>query len=452
MVSALLENIKPSTMGLLSILLRFTLCLLVYINNVYADMPSAANDRSASERAEDNSLVFKVAENTEGKVLAPYLQYQIENSSQVYPDEIIHDRAFNEGFKPIPSPDANFGFVTDAHWFKLSLQNTALTEGEQQNWYLELDYTFLDDVQAFIPLPDGKYDKQVVGDTHPFDVRDIKIPSYTFFLTLQGSEVHDVYFRIKSSTSVQMPVVLWSETGFIEQKAQTQYWLGAFYGVMLAMLLYNAFVYLSVRDKAYLLYIVYIATALLGSLIVTGVAFQQLWPEYPALSNYGFAIISPICMFFALQFTRSFLHLKEYGPRFDKFIQLSSGFNVLMLSFPYLFGLFFATALAVFVPIVVCLIIISAGMYGVVKGYRRAWFFTAAWGCLVTSFIIKALAQFEVLPVTFFTHYGMHIGTVAEVMLLSLALSDRINIEKAEKLDAVKDKLVALTKKQETRS
>ena len=54
--------------------------------------------------------------------------------------------------------------------------------------------------------------------------------------------------------------------------------------MMLVMILYNAMVYLLLKDKAYLLYVGYAATILLFLLNKNGIAFQYYWLENSPLS------------------------------------------------------------------------------------------------------------------------------------------------------------------------
>ena len=68
--------------------------------------------------------------------------------------------------------------------------------------------------------------------------------------------------------------------------------MGAFYGVMLVMILYNFFIYLSVRDSAYIFYILYISSVTVTNLVISGAAFQHLWPNSPTLANIAFATSS----------------------------------------------------------------------------------------------------------------------------------------------------------------
>jgi hypothetical protein len=67
-------------------------------------------------------------------------------------------------------------------------------------------------------------------------------------------------------------VTLWSSTAYLEDQPVRLYVLGLIYGVLLGMLVYNLFIYLSVRDTSYLYYILYIASFGLYQLSVNGAA------------------------------------------------------------------------------------------------------------------------------------------------------------------------------------
>ncbi len=352
-------------------------------------------------------------------------------------------------FQAVPGEDPNFGFVDGAYWFRLPVHDP---EGLSRDgsWYLELDYPFLDHIEYYYPDANGHYRKMLMGDAYPFDIRDIHLHSYIFPIRLATTEPAAVYFRIKTSTSLQLPLALYSDTKLLEKSAQKLYWLGIFYGIMLVMILYNFFVYLSVRDIAYVHYILYIATILITNMVISGVANQFLWPHSPDMANVAFALIAPTSMFFALCFTRSFLGTKDYGHGIEKLLSGLSLFCLAALSFPFLLGQHLSTVMAVFLPIPICLAIVATGIYGVYKRERRAYFFTAAWGFLITGFIARALLQFDILPNVLLTQYGTQLGATAEVILLSLALADRINTEKADRIEAVEAALEATEEKRKT--
>src|SRR4029077_65257 len=67
------------------------------------------------------------------------------------------------------------------------------------------------------------------------------------------------------------------------------------------------------------------------------------------------------------------------------------------------------------------------------SGFRPARYFLLAWGVLIIGIVLYTFAFLGIVPVTLWTRQGMQIGSVMEVILLSLALADRINTLKKEK-------------------
>jgi signal transduction histidine kinase len=78
------------------------------------------------------------------------------------------------------------------------------------------------------------------------------------------------------------------------------------------------------------------------------------------------------------------------------------------------------------------------------QGYRTAKFFIIAWIPLILGIIIWILKDFNVLPYNVFTNYSITFGSALEVILLSFALADKINIFKAEKEKSQEETVKAL--------
>ena len=66
------------------------------------------------------------------------------------------------------------------------------------------------------------------------------------------------------------------------------------------------------------------------------------------------------------------------------------------------------------------------------NGFRAARFFLLAWSALVGFIALVALHTFALIPTHFLTLYGLHIGLALDVVLLSLALADRIRVHERE--------------------
>ncbi len=93
------------------------------------------------------------------------------------------------------------------------------------------------------------------------------------------------YLRLHSQGSVQAPLALWSPEAYLEEQPTRLYVLGIIYGVLLVMLVYNLFIYLSVRDVSYLYYILYIASFGFYQVSVNGAGVAYFWPDSPWWAN-----------------------------------------------------------------------------------------------------------------------------------------------------------------------
>ncbi len=98
-------------------------------------------------------------------------------------------------------------------------------------------------------------------------------------------------------------------------------------------------------------------------------------------------------------------------------------------------------ALGSFVAINI-IIVSSISLY---RGNRVARFFLIAWMFLLIGMILYALRSYGLVPDIIITAYGAQIGSVFEVVLLSIALADRINILKQENASA-QEKIITMQK------
>jgi HD-GYP domain-containing protein (c-di-GMP phosphodiesterase class II) len=89
------------------------------------------------------------------------------------------------------------------------------------------------------------------------------------------------------------------------------------------------------------------------------------------------------------------------------------------------------------------MIIISA-IYVYKKGYRAAKYFIIAWVALLSGTFFFFGKNLGLVPNNTITSYAFHVGVALEVILLSFALADRINLAQKEKYETQKNSLKQL--------
>lgn len=348
--------------------------------------------------------------------------------------EDITSPALDGSFRRNEKPVLNAGYSRSVFWLRIDLEYRPRTQGGQQIWLLELAYPPLDHLDLYLPDSQGGYQlAQRTGDALPFDSRQIKQNNYLFSLGLQPNQPQRVYLRLQSEGSIQAPLTLWSPQAFVEEQPERIYVLGIIYGVLLVMLIYNLFIFLSVRDTSYLYYILYIASFGLYQISVNGAGIQYFWPDNPWWANAATPFLIGSAALFGCQFARSFLHTAEHSPWMDRSLLglMALGALAMILALTASYGL--ALRLATSLALIFTVVIFAAGVLAWLRGMRVARYFIIAWSAFLLGGAINTLMVLGYLPNGFFTMYASQIGSALEVGLLSLALADRINAMKEER-------------------
>lgn len=356
------------------------------------------------------------------------LQYLEDINSKLALREVISPYWQNK-FKQNSRSVANFGFTQSSYWFKLSLLNPSPLK---QPWILEARYPMLDRVDVYLVRGGSEVGHMVNGDLLPFAQREFKHRNLGFNLTLLPNEQLDVYLRVKTESSLQLPLHLLTPERFLERDQLEMYLLGLYYGLMLAMLAYNLLIYSAIRDVNYLHYLHYLSGYALFQLSLNGLALQYLWPRNPAWGNLATPFFIGVAFLGAVTFARSFLHLKQHAPALDRVGKLLGYIFLFVivgsLFFPYTWMIQVATTSA-----------LVAAIYELVCGWvvwrgrlRQARYFLLAWTALIIGVMLYTLKTFNVLPATFVTEYALQIGSALEVVLLSFALAHRMKVMQSD--------------------
>ncbi|OUR90442.1 hypothetical protein A9Q81_18255 [Gammaproteobacteria bacterium 42_54_T18] len=378
----------------------------------------------------NTAALIKIDSNSQKIVVGESITYLADISGNLHLEDILSDE-HQQKFLPSTKKSLNFGFTDTTYWIKIDIAFDSKL-AQSTHWIMEVSYPLLDDITFYRQENQG-YEKYVAGDTIPFSERAIEYPNPVFHITNESGESVTHYLRINSSSSLQIPITIWSSDSFAENTGEKLLVLGAFYGIMFVMILYNFFIFTSIRNDAYLYYILYISCFTLFLASFNGLSFQYLWPESPRWGNIAVPFFISVSGFGATQFTRRFLNTPHTTPILDKVL-----LGILVLSLTSIITSFtmpyqIAIRAAVLVALSFGITVLITGTACLLKGLRIARFFLLAWVTLLFGIIIHALLSLGFLPTNTLTLHADQMGSVIEVVLLSFALADRINSLRIEK-------------------
>ncbi len=224
---------------------------------------------------------------------------------------------------------------------------------------------------------------------------------------------------------------------------QTYALLSVYYGMLLALMLYNLLLFLATRDAVFIAYVAFVASMAVGQCSLNGYGNQFLWPEWPAWGNVALPSGMSATGFFGALFTRLFLETRRRAPWLDRIIlAMAVAFAASALA-PIVTSHRFAAIFTSLNGLAFAAIATVGGVRCLAKGHPGARYFLLAWSLLLVAVGVMAMRNLGWLPTTTLTNYSMQIGSALEMLLLSFALADRINVMRREKDRATQEALTA---------
>jgi diguanylate cyclase (GGDEF)-like protein len=375
------------------------------------------------------SDVVALSDDTPRIDLAPHVAYYHDPAAQDSLQAAAHKLAGN-AFTRLPNDSAAFGFQHGAYWFHVRLLNRSQRE---QRWLLVQQYALSDHLDVYANYPDGRTGHWNSGDSLPFNEgRSIRYRHPNVLIDLPHQQPVDVFVRVQSQSSMQVPLTLYTQSAFTEMSRDAQLGMGVYYGILLALFFYNMVLWLTLRDSSYFWYLLHISAFGLVLFTLNGLGFEYLWPGSTWLADKSVPLSICLAQIGMQQFTRTFLGLRERW-------QLGDRISLAIIAFYLLLGVA-ATQLPynISTPIASASVFISiswVAMLGLVvvrRGYKPAIIFLLAWAMFLLGTGVFTAVAFGLLPKIFITEYGKEIGSALEMLLLSIGLGYRYSALRSE--------------------
>ena len=355
----------------------------------------------------------------------------VDHTRQLTVEHVMDPAAVSQ-WASIQRRSPNFGFTTDAHWFRFQINNT--TE-QVLSRFIELPIPFLDDVQLRHFAQNRLKKEYALGDEKPYAMRVIRHPNFVMPVELEPG-INQIIVRIASTGTVEATLRIWNPTSFHEACNNESLLQGALVGILLIMIVYNLFVYLSTRDLNYLYYIGFVTNYMFFHFTLTGYSFAYLWPNAIRWNSFAISTFIASTALFTCLFANGFLKLKQFSRRAYisvNLITIFSGF-LLVASFVLPYSVTVRAGAALVVPMAVTLL--GVGYWRWWRGASFARFYCLAWTAGLVGISVMNLGKLGLIPSGFWTNNADQVGLTLLVTLLSFTLADRINHDRALRLNA----------------
>lgn len=355
------------------------------------------------------------------------------DSTATLPLESIREQPF------VAPPDGRIVLAepSAAHWLRLDVVNTT---NLPETWALSVRASGLHHVRLHRTARDSSIAEETMGR----GIRDslaLRHAQPTFWIALTPDDTTQLYLRLQTAQPTSAALTLTPAAIHEATYKSRRYRLGLFLGITLGLFFYNLFLYLSVRLRDYLYYILYLGSSILYVALYDGVLyelttlpFSPIWTELLPV----FLILN--ITIWMIQFARHFLRLAQWAPRWDagiRYVLYSLVLCAPLSVFPVFEDILYAVGL-LFGGIV-----LGLSVQALRANFRPARFFAASFLAFMLGHSFELLQFYGIISFDFsgsglltftlryvFSFYG---GVTMEMILLSLALADLINENRREK-------------------
>lgn len=376
-----------------------------------------------------NPAVFK----GENLIIGNHISYLEDPTNKLTLSDVSSSQSFIQSKVPVP----NMELSNSAFWVKFTIKNLS----DQEHILLALEYPMLS-ICEFYTL--DNHSPQKLSYTRNFSERKYKHQNFLFDVYLKPGDSGTYFLKVKSSEQMVLPLVLGSPKNMAEKLLTNDLAWGIFIGLILVMVIYNSFIYVSVRDPSYLYYVFYSLFIGLSSITLSGYTYRFLLNDHPDLNHLGIIIFPGLAGIAGNLFMMNFLQTKETSARLHRLVFVAIGLYGTAVILRVL-GFDLASYRAIdFAAIVTVIVTFTVTIRLSLKGYRPAKLFLIAFILFLSGLLLFVLRNLGVVPFNDFTNYTKEGGTALDVVLLAFALADKINTFKRDKERSQEETLVAL--------
>src|SRR5471032_1677423 len=323
-----------------------------------------------------------------------------------------------------------------AYWLYAQVRN----DSGEQHWVIDPNDTLIDQVAIHVYEPDepGAPLTLLSGYQQQHDY----LLHYGKNVLLEPGETYRVLIRFSSPYYARAPLfAVTPQETYRKLVGRENFLMEASFGALLALGLFNFFIFSITREKASFYYALYVLTY--------GVAWAMTFHVFADLFDWRMLKLHYVPFFLlpvlSTLFYTHFLRLDEYSPRLARISKINLILPLLLLPSCF-FALQYAHALATIAITIWMVLALTCGIVVWRRGYQPARFFVLAFIALILPGFIILPANLGLIPaVVGNAQLWTLLGGTLDGLLLAFALADQIRVLRNNLEQRVQERTQALT-------
>ena len=342
----------------------------------------------------------------------------------------VHNKNnFKLKLKDIPS------YSKSAIWLVINVENKL-----NKDLFLEFKPELINQISVFTVSKGVVTDSVTVGRVFAYDDREVKTKNFVFSV---NSGLYTYYIRVKSDTYLPFTLKLIQKKEFYKNEHFGNLVNGILFGTLILTFLYNLLLFLSVRDRIYLYYVLLVLFSALTLSFHFGVSNHVSGILYPIFSKHITILYSVVNICYVL-FVIKVLDLSESYPIFYKIFRAILILVLIVIVIDILGYTFESNILLIIVFGIFYFFIFILSVFLVKRNDISTILFSLSWMFSVVAFIIFILQNLHVFSNINGVFQSLVYGAYLNLITLSLVMGNKLNIYSLNEQRAKYKELVAL--------
>jgi len=245
---------------------------------------------------------------------------------------------------------------------------------------------------------------------------------------------HTYYLKLASQNGLYTDLRVMAPQDYRRYIEKEKLFLAFFFGFLLSIILYNLFILISLKEKAYLYYVAFQISIFLLFLSYSGMGSYLFWEGNITLNELLYRKGEILALFFALSFAKVFLNTREHFVRLHRIITVTLGMLLFLLVTPWSWHGW------LFRPVLIGTVLLGFVMIAraIQKRVPDAGLFFAATFFMLLGTLLAFLKIFGILDLGFVSSWAVYLGSMLEALLFSMALANRINLLKRREQELIR--------------
>ncbi len=342
-------------------------------------------------------------------------------------------------FTAIPG-NLNRGYTNDTAWLRTSV--TRSDSFPEQVW-LRLGPAYIDVINVFVQngadaSQPSSYREIRLGDHVPVAQRPVVHPEFILPVALPSNAETTILIQVHTSSTLVLEGALYTTAALLTYNTNYLIHQGAYLGIALVIAVVNLIYFLRIGDRLFFYFGLYIF-CLFGQQLGMNGLISTLWPAHAHhISDYlvgalaGASII--VFCFFAMRLFTT-IHSRFASCYFWFMIIIGA---ITILSIPLDFYRLVAPFTMIGI-IGIILLMTWLSLAAVLKQEPAGKLYFAAFGISNLGYLAQMLRVLGLLPLAWWNVFGVQIASLANMVMMTLALTERLRLAEERAIAAARD-------------